>query len=825
MSEKSNENEINKLKKNSNSSPENDYTAKNIVVSLFPKCVQDSPGMYIGNVNGNEQGDGINHMVIEIVSNSVDECMGGYADEITIALRKDGFVEVEDNGRGMPVDMVSYKDDYGNPVNKSGVETIFTVLHAGAKSTGADNGYKVSGGRHGVGASVVNALSEELEVSVFRKNKYTMVFKEGIKVEDLKKFESTEKRGTFVRFKPSSKIFTTPIINDIVIEQNLEELSFLNSTIKIHFTNEYKDENKTFYSPDGLLDFMKKLLNNKKTVVDPILINCKATPEDAFECEIAMAWCNEYEDEQCYAYTNNIHQPDYGYHVTGFRFGLMRGITNYIDKNKNKDYISAFYKKHKDMEITSDDVRGGMKNIINVKCSRPMFSSQTKTKLVSVEVKVKVEKLMEDKFRDYLEKNPEITKKILTKIFSNALARTVAKKEREKDFIMNDVDSFSIPGKLADCDKRIPPSERELIMVEGNSAAGTAKQARGLFQAILAMKGKPTNAMKIDKLKVLATEAFTIILGVLGLTFKDFEDDISYLEKLRYHKIILMADADVDGSHIRALVLTFFYKYLSLLIKNGHVYVALPPLYGIKIGGKINYIKDEEAFKTFLATKFYEDYTFESLQRNVTLNVEDISNLVLICEEYKNKITPLWKGDIDFNVYSYLIVLLFKNENFEDVKYKLNDKYPTMELFNNGNDYLIKEATVYGVNNYYINKTLPELGPNILSILPLKITPKKANNKLGIRIYENPLEILNYINDIVKRLDIQRFKGLGEMNADQLEETAINPKTRNIVQITLEDIDIYATSKIIDDLMTHEGVDIRKQIIVDGINKNLLIDI
>lgn len=805
---------------------DNDYTAKNIVVSLFPKCVQDSPGMYIGNVNGNEQGDGINHMVIEIVSNSVDECMAGYADEISITLRRDGFVEIEDNGRGMPVDMVSYRDDYGNLVEKSGVETIFTVLHAGAKSTGTDNAYKVSGGRHGVGASVVNALSDELEVSVFRHYRYTMAFKLGVKVEILKQFEKTEKRGTFVRFKPSDKIFTTPIINDTVIEQNLEELSFLNSNIKINFINEYKDEKKIFHSPNGLLDFMKKLLDKKKTIIDPILIGCKATLEDSFECEIAMVWCQEYEDEQCYAYTNNIHQPDYGYHVTGFRFGLMRGISNYIDKNKNKDYISSFFKKHKDLEITSEDVRGGMKNIINVKCSRPMFSSQTKTKLVSVEIKTKVEKLMEDKFRDYLEKNPEITKKILTKIFSNALARTVAKKEREKDFIMNDVDSFSIPGKLADCDKRIPPSERELIMVEGNSAAGTAKQARGLFQAILAMKGKPTNAMKIDKLKVLATEAFTIILGVLGLTFKDFEeDDISYLEKLRYHKIILMADADVDGSHIRALVLTFFYKYLSLLIKNGHVYVALPPLYGIKLAGKITYIKDEEAFKTFLANKFYEDYTFESINKKTILNTDDISNLVLICEEYKNKLQALWKGDIDINVYSYLIISLCRNEKFEDIQVKLNDRYPTMELFENENEYLIKEATVYGINNYLINKILPDLGPNVLSILPLKITPKKANNKLGVKIYENPLEILNYINSIVKRLDIQRFKGLGEMNADQLEETAINPKSRNIVQITLEDEDIYSTSKIIDDLMTHEGVDIRKQIIIDGINKNLLIDI
>lgn len=804
---------------------ESNYTAKNIVVSLFPKCVQDSPGMYIGNVNGNEQGDGINHMVIEIVSNSVDECMAGYANKITVTLKKDGFVEVEDNGRGMPPDELSYADESGNLIKKTGIETIFTVLHAGAKSTGADNGYKVSGGRHGVGASVVNALSDELIVKVFRDYEYTMTFKNGLKVTDLEKGEKTDKTGTFVSFKPSPSIFTIPIVNHNVIEQNLEELSFLNSNIKINFNNEYKNENKIFYSPNGLLDFMKKLLDKKKTIIEPILLSQKATSEDTFECDIGMVWCNEYEDEECYAYTNNIHQPDYGYHVTGFRFGLMRGITNYIDKNKNKDYISNFFKKHKDIEITSEDVRGGMKNIINVKCSRPMFSSQTKTKLVSVEVKAKVEKLMEDKFRDYLEKNPEITKKVLNKIFANALARTVAKKEREKDFIINDVDSFSIPGKLADCDKRIPPAERELIMVEGNSAAGTAKQARGLFQAILAMKGKPTNAMKIDKLKVLATEAFTIILGVLGVTFKDFEDDeISYLEKLRYHKIILMADADVDGSHIRALVLTFFYKYLPLLIKNGHVYVALPPLYGVKFAGKITYIKDEDAFKTFLATKFYEDYSFESLKKSHILSIEDISNLVLLCEEYKNKLQPLWKGDIDLNIYSYLIILLFKCENFQEVQYNLNNKYPTMELFDNGNEYLIKEATVYGTNSYYITKILPDIGSSILSLLPLKITPKK-NQKLGIKTFENPLEILKYIKDIINRLDIQRFKGLGEMNADQLEETAINPNTRNIVQITLEDEDIYTTSKIIDDLMTHEGVDIRKQIIIDGINKNLLIDV
>ena len=305
---------------------------------------------------------------------------------------------------------------------------------------------------------------------------------------------------------------------------------------------------------------------------------------------------------------------------------------------------------------------------------------------------------------------------------------------------------------------------------------------------------------------------------------RDEDDDISYLEKLRYHKIILMADADVDGSHIRSLILTFFYKYLSLLIKNGHVYVALPPLYGIRISGKMHYIKDEENFKKFLANKFYTDYIFEVIENNKILEINDLIHLVEICEDYKNKIQPLWKGDIDFNIYSYLIILLLKETNFNNIKKQFEDLYPQMTLIDEVDHYFIKEITVYGVNNYIINKKLPELNTTILQTIPLKIIPKK-NLKLKCQIYTNPLDVLNYINSIITKLDIQRFKGLGEMNADQLEETAINPKSRHIVQISLKDEDIYATSNIVNDLMTHEGVNSRKQLILEGINKNLMIDV
>ena len=802
---------------------EDSYTAKNIIVSKFPECVQQSPGMYIGDTNEG----GKEHMIDEIVFNAADEYLAGFAKVITIVLRKDDFIEVEDDGRGMPPDVIEYEDDFGNKIQRSGIETIFTVLHAGAKSTGANNGYKVSGGLHGVGASVVNALSEELEVRVYKNHEYTMKFMNGITVEPLKKLGATKKRGTFVRFKPSTKIFTQPSINETLILKKVEELAFLNSGITINFTSEKNQIHHMFHFPNGLLDFIIKILNKKKTVVEPIFFSSR---EETFECEVAMAWCAEYEDEECFAFTNNIPQPDLGYHVTGFRFGVMRSINDYISKNKTRDYIKAFFTKHKDIEITSEDVRGAMKYIISVKCQKPMFSSQTKTKLVSPFVRTKVEKLVDEELRNYLEKNPEIAKKIISKIFVNALARNIAKKERAKDFEMNDVDSFSIPGKLTDCDKRIPPKDRELMIVEGDSAAGTAKEAKSPHQAILCMKGKPNNAIKMDKLKVLGTEGLMMIVSVLGINFNDFEEDsgVNYLEKLRYHKIIIMADADVDGSHIRALMLAFFYKYLPTLIENGHVYIALPPLYGVKLNQQITYIRDEETFKTFLAGKFYDDYEFESLDYKLgekkILNREDINNLILLCNDYKVRIEQIWKGDLPLEILSLFMFLLVQKLSFEDIQKKIQENYSNYNLLDHTDYYILQEKTVYGINNYHVNKILPDINSVLLKIFPLKITPKKTFTKVGPQIFENPLYLLTYINNIIKKIDIQRFKGLGEMNADQLKETSVDPTTRQIIQISLDHKDAY-TREVVYDLMTLEGVGVRKDMILNALDKNLLLDI
>jgi DNA gyrase subunit B len=796
---------------------EDSYTSKNIVVLQFPECVINSPGMYIGDVHEN----GKNHLLFEIISNSVDEHLAGHASKITVKSYSDGSLEVEDDGRGMPVDTITYEDNIGHKIQRSGLETIFTVLHSGAKSTDTNNGYKVSGGLHGVGASVVNALSSKLEAYVFREYEYYIAFEKGVLTTPLTQGILTEKRGTRIKFKPNEQIFQDAHVNEGVIIKNLEESAFLNSGLKINFMSEKTNTNLTFHYINGLLDFMNKILNKKKTIIEPLFFSYK---EDTFECEVAMAWLSEYEDEECLAYTNNIPQPFLGSHVTGFRFGIMRSITSYINDNKNVDYIKSFFLKYKNIEVTSEDIRGCMKYIISIRCEKPAFEAQTKIKLISSFVRPKVENFIIKSVCEFLEKNPDKAKIILSKIFNNAISRTITKKGRENNFNINEINSFSIPGKLVDCDPRILPRHRELFLVEGDSAAGTTKQGKGPNQAILCLQGKPHNAMNMNTNQILDTEIFMTILAVLGINLNDFKEDsgINYLDKLRYHTIIIMADADVDGSHIRSLLLAFFYKFLPTLIEKGHIQIALPPLYGVRLNNQITYLRDEEHFKKFIAQKIYHDYTL--IAAGKTLNEEEVNNLSLLCTDYKNKIQQIWPGDIAFEIFSTLVFLMMRQQSFSEIKDKMESRYTQFTIEDKTEYFLLKESTIYGINTYYIKKNINiEINVSLLKIFPLEVIGRK-NQK--IIFFYNPLEILEYLQNIIKKIDIQRNKGLGEMEADDLKNTCMDVKTRNIKKISLEDIDLAYTKTIMENYLTHAGVDTRKQYILDGIaDKNIFIDI
>lgn len=785
------------------------YDSSKIVVLDFPHSVRKLPGMYIGDPNEG----GLEHLVKEILDNSVDEYFAGYANHIKINILSENTVEIEDNGRGMPVDVITYTDKYGNKLERSGIETIFTVLHAGAKSSGDGKGYKISGGLHGVGASVVNALSEYLEVYVYRDYEYYMKFEKGLVTIPLEKRGKTDKRGTFIRFQADTTIFKGKM-NDHTLLNRIEEIAYLNSGLRIDFHSQALKLDKSFYFENGLMDFIQQMIGTQKTLIDPLY---SALKEDNFEAYIVFTWCPEYEGERYALFTNNIPQPDGGYHLTGIKFGVFSTIKKYIDANTNKDYISSFLKKK--IEIIGEDTRNGIHCICSVRCENPTFASQTKTKLSSPFVKPKVEKLISDSLGDFIEKNPTIAKKIVEEIFAHATARSVAREEKKKVLAkIDEVDSFSIPGKLAECDRRTPPEERELIIVEGDSAGGTVKQARDRkTQAVLSLFGKISNVMRMNTLRILNTETLMTIMAVLGININ--EDEETYKSKLRYHKVIIMVDADVDGGHIRTLLLTFFYKCAPFLLKNGHIYICRPPLYGVRTGGKLTYIRDENTFKDFVTTRLYEDYTFKSPAGE--LDFQTIRDIVNFGESYKKDLQQIWRGDIDLNALSYFVFLkncaahLPTHELGKLFKEEFNHMILEERLHDNGEKYyLVIEQTIYGTNQYVIdnwNLTIPD---KILDIFPLEVTSKNKH----MRLLKNPLNLFEYVDHIISKIDVQRYKGLGEMTTQQLYESTISMDVRVLIQVQFEDC--LESTRIINDLMTIEGVDSRKRLIVEGMHSS-----
>ena len=762
-----------------------EYNSDSIKILKGLDAVRKRPGMYIGDTS---DGSGLHHMVFEVLDNAIDESLAGHCDDIKIIIHPDNSVSISDNGRGIPTDI---KED--DEFKRSAAEIVMTELHAGGKFD--QNSYKVSGGLHGVGVSVVNALSEWLRLKVCRNGKvYQMEFKRGERVAPLAEMGTTDRRGTEVHFFPSAETFTNIDFHYEILAKRIRELSFLNNGVKMELIDQRTNKSENFAYSGGVKGFVE-YMNRSKSVLHKKAFHAFGE-KDGISVEVSMQWNDSYgENVQCF--TNNIPQRDGGTHLTGLRTAMTRTLNNFIEQNE-------LAKKAK-VETTGDDMREGLTCILSVKVPEPKFSSQTKDKLVSSEVQPVVSDVVASKLADFLAESPADAKIICNKIIDAARAREAARKARDMTRRKGAMDSMGLPGKLADCQEK-DPSLCEIYLVEGDSAAGSAKQGRDRKnQAILPLKGKILNVEKARFDKLLSSQEIATLITALGTGIG--KDDFN-VEKLRYHRIIIMTDADVDGAHIRTLLLTFFYRQMPELVERGHIYIAQPPLFKVKQGKHEQYLKDEQELDQYLLESAIKDATLLTKKGGNHLTGDglgEIARQMVLTEAVIRRIAPhydeavlraiLHVGAIDLSTEAKAEKiaqairerLINKSTEKSEVIVSLDEETKSYKLavnkFVHGNLESCVIDTLFLSSGDY--QQLLKTSQMLDGLVGEGALIQRGEKSESISSFKEALDWL--LGEAKHNLNIQRYKGLGEMNPEQLWETTMDPNVRRLLKVQIED--------------------------------------